>query len=72
MITPTEVRKRLKEIRAATWDGSTIYDDEKAHGLEDQLYADVLKAVAAGSTYSQQLARLALNSHLIRFKRWAA
>lgn len=77
MITPTEVRRRLKEIRKCTWDGSTIYDDEKAHALEDQLYTDVLKTIASPrvdgcSCEAKELARLALNTRRIRFERWAA
>ena len=77
MITPTEVRKRLKEIRGCTyWEGSTVVDDEKAHSLEDELYLDVLKAIAnmhvSKGHEAKQLARLALNTQRIGFRRWAA
>lgn len=71
MITPTEVRRRLKEIRACMWDDCSM-DDEKAHVLEDKLHIDVLRATAAGSSDAQQLARLALNTRRVRFERWTA
>lgn len=44
-------------------------DDEKAHGAEDDLFRDVLKAIAKGSKKSQELAREALKSLEVRFTR---
>jgi hypothetical protein len=44
-------------------------DDEKAHGAEDDLFRDVLKAIAKGSKKSRELAREALKSLEVRFTR---
>lgn len=61
-----KVAERLDEIRRYA------YDDEKAHSLEDDLRSDVLRAVADGHPDSAALAKLALTSALIPFKRWCA
>lgn len=44
-------------------------DDEKAHGMEDDLLRDVLKAIAKGSKKSRELAQEALKSLQIEFPR---
>ena len=53
-MTEDEVRRRVAEIDA-------IADlTERAHIAEDQLYYDVLKAIAAGADNAAALARAAL------------
>ncbi|RLU81209.1 hypothetical protein CTZ27_33160 [Streptomyces griseocarneus] len=47
-------------------------DDEVAHGLEEQLHSDVLRAIAAGAPDAQILAAAALRSETIDFARWNA
>lgn len=61
-----EVRRRLDEIEAAK------DDDEVAHELEDQLYRDVLDAIANGADNAHLLAWWALSSRDIEFSRWHA
>ena len=46
-------------------------DDEIAHSMEDQLYADVLKYYADGGT-DPQLAIEALKTEQMEFARWCA
>ncbi len=68
-MTSEEVIARLGELRARAG------DDESAHGLEDALRHDVLKAIASGEqTYEEccELARLALSTTEIEFERWCA
>lgn len=48
------------------------YDDESAHGYEDEMYVSVLEAVAAGHTQSALLAAEALKARDIDFCRWYA
>jgi hypothetical protein len=65
-MTPTEVRKRVREIRR------NAKDDEIAHELEDALRRDVLTAIAKGAKSAPALAREALRSTEIDFSRWCA
>jgi hypothetical protein len=44
-------------------------DDEAAHSMEDDLFKDVLMAIAKGSKKAQALAREALKSVKIEFPR---
>lgn len=62
------LRKRVEAIRAVS------RDDEKAHGLEDNLYRDVLTAIADSDTCSDApvLASIALETQLMPFDRWTA
>lgn len=67
-MTPTEARKRLDQVRKE----SEGYDDESAHSSEDQFYADVLSAIAAGSRHAKTLATIALETKTLEFARWYA
>lgn len=62
-MTLDEVYERLAEIDREK------NDDERAHGLEDQLYIDVLAHLAASG---EALAGLALKARDIKFRRWCA
>jgi hypothetical protein len=49
------------------------YDDESAHAREDELWADVLEAIASGKgDPPADLARAALATREIAFSRWYA
>jgi hypothetical protein len=61
----TEIRERLAQI------DSSKRDPEVAHGQEDRLFADVLRAVAEGTAGPDE-AREALKAEEIRFPRWYA
>lgn len=47
-------------------------DTERAHALEDELYHAVLVEIAKGETYAAELARAALRSRQLTFKRHCA
>ncbi len=50
-----------------------VDDDEKAHGLEDDLHQAVLKAIADGTaTDPTECARRALKTLSLDFARWCA
>ncbi|MFI2078531.1 hypothetical protein [Streptomyces triculaminicus] len=66
LLTVEDVARRLAEI------AHQQHDDEAAHGLEDQLYADVLLAIAAGAPNAEILAAAALRSKTLDFARWCA
>jgi len=61
-----DVRVRVERVRAMTG------DDEAAHIEEDRLWADVLRAIAAGAADPRVLARTALETEEIDFARWYA
>lgn len=64
-----DVRARVEEIRAEA------ADDESAHSDEDNLYIDVLEAIASTSDEHDPphvLARAALETRGIEFARWCA
>jgi hypothetical protein len=68
-MTPKEVRDRVDAIRACA------ADDEAAHGMEDQLWRDVLFAIAAEEidpAVAIQCAAIALTTDTIDFARWCA
>jgi hypothetical protein len=66
-ITPTIVRERVEAIREAA------EDDEFAHGLEDSLYEDILRAIADGRCLDPvACATEALKTRDINFARWCA
>jgi hypothetical protein len=65
-VTTEEVRHRVDEI----WE--SVNDDEHAHGLEDDLWQDVLRAIAAGAPNAAELATEALKTTDIEFARWCA
>lgn len=62
-LTVEDVRNRVEAIRAKA------YDDEVAHGMEDQLHQDVLRFL---SVRGNELAREALRTLDIDFSRWCA
>lgn len=66
-----EVLKRVEAI-AAQEHASGVWDDETAHGMEDALWADVLRAIAAGDADAPALARAALTTQEMNFSRWTA
>lgn len=62
-----KVKMRLERIR---WQAEAEADSEAAHGLEDDLWSDVLRAIAANECDDPvNCARLALTTADIRFKR---
>lgn len=66
---PEDVKLRLEDIRSASG------DPECAHGLEDRLRADVLKAIMRGKVKRKDIeavCRLALATDNIEFPRWCA
>lgn len=66
-MTPSDVIKLLSEIEHADC------DQERAHALEDDLFVEVLSAIAEGQCDNPaELARLALRSRDIEFDRWYA
>lgn len=61
-----DVRDRVAAIKAAAADG----DDEKAHSLEDELWYDVLRAIARHqASYAPALATEAIQTKHIEFQR---
>lgn len=69
MLTLKEARKRVKEIKEITG------DPEHAHGEEDELYHDFVKAVATGEIAGDeaaQIAKVLLKTEKIDFPRWTA
>lgn len=65
-LTVEDVARRLAEIHAQR------NDDEVAHGMADDLYRDVLAAIANGAPDAEILAAAALRSETIDFARWYA
>lgn len=68
-LTLEKVRDRVAAIFEAR------HDDEKAHSLEDDLYRDVLMAVARGQyrgCKAEDLAFEALKTQGLSFERWCA
>lgn len=66
MITQAQVRSRLRHIEAE------VDDDEGAHVDEDVLHQEVLLAIAKGHPDAMKLARLALKTRDMAFRRWYA
>lgn len=67
-MTLADVQARVSEVRAEADDN----DDEAAHGSEDLLWEDVLKAIAGGAQNAAELAGAALLTNDIDFSRWCA
>jgi hypothetical protein len=65
-MTIDDVRRTVVKIE------SVSDDDERAHGMEDGLHQDVLRAIALGATDPAGLARAALETQNIKFARWCA
>jgi hypothetical protein len=65
-LTTEDVARRLADIHAV------VQDDEVAHNLADDLYRDVLGAIAAGAPDAELLAGAALKVEDLDFGRWTA
>lgn len=65
-MTIADVVARVDEIENASG------DPESAHSLEDDLWRDVLQAIADGAPNAAGLAREALKTQDISFPRWCA
>jgi len=60
------IRDAVENIR------ELVRDNEKAHSLEDDLWEEVLNAIACGASNPQELAREALKTQEIEFNRWTS
>lgn len=67
-MTVEEVQQRVAEIHEM----AENEDYEMAHSYEDDLYRDVLEAIAGGATNDFELARAALVTADIEFSHWCA
>jgi hypothetical protein len=66
-VTADEIKARVAAVYAAKG------DPEVAHGLEDQLWADVLQSIATNwAENPRYFAELALMTQAIDFPRWRA
>jgi hypothetical protein len=65
-MTRDEIGRRVDSIAAQT------DDDEAAHVAEDNLFEDVLRAIAGGADDAPGLAAEALKSCDLEFSRWCA
>ncbi|MFJ9558320.1 hypothetical protein ACIRPH_31320 [Nocardiopsis sp. NPDC101807] len=65
-MTPQDVASRVNYVN------NLRGDDEVAHSAEDDLYADVLQAIADGADSPAELARVALGTKSINFNRRCA
>lgn len=63
-MTIDDVQKRVEGIRYEA------DDDATAHSMEDDLYIDVLEAIASGADSPEKLAAEALKAQEIEFYRW--
>jgi len=61
-----QIIARIDAIRCATG------DNEAAHFEEDELYKDVLRAIADGAEQPQMLAAAALKANALVYDRWYA
>jgi hypothetical protein len=76
VMTPEEARARVERIKDVT------FDDESAHSMEDELYANVVRTLASiqdnpDFTFFDlaelvQVAQIALETENISFARWCA
>lgn len=67
-LTLADVEARVQNVRE-TIAGA---DAESAHCEEDQIYRDVLAAIAAGQRGAKELAAAALKASEIEYERWYA
>ena len=61
-----EVAERVEQV------GVLAHDPEAAHAAEDELWHDVLMAIATGADDPHKLAGEALHTRDFDFPRWAA
>lgn len=67
MMTVEEVRARIEALEVVK------HDDEAAHGAEDRLYQDIVRAIANGTCVDAvSCCEEALRSVAIPFGRWCA
>lgn len=61
-----DIKATIEEIKFI------VGDSEAAHGMEDDLYQDVLRAIAEGAENPAELATAALEAAKIQYTRWYA
>ena len=69
VLTLSIVRERVEHVLAMDAGG---YDPEAAHGSQDDLYVDVLRAVAGGHEDAREMARESLRVAESDGRRWYA
>lgn len=62
-VSAEDIREAVRQIRVESY-------APKAHAREDELYLDVLKAIASGAQNPAELAAEALKTQEIHFDRW--
>ena len=67
-MTLDDIHQRLALIEAEAANQA----DAKAHAQQDQLWEDVLRAIAEEASNPAELARVALRANDIEFSRWYA
>lgn len=68
-MTLEEIKARLTQIE---FHGVEYGDDERAHGMEDELYSDFIRFISEGSSHESELAKEILRSKSLNFARWCA
>jgi hypothetical protein len=68
-LTPDHVRRCVEDLRRLGGPGA---DHEGCHAMEDDIWRDVLRAIADGAPNPAELARAALETNGIEFERWCA
>lgn len=64
-MTVADIEARVEAIKPM------IYDGEKAHTMQDELYEDVLKAISERNcVHAQECAKTALKVKKLDFSRW--
>lgn len=72
-MTVEDVKARLAYFETRGGRAPSWWDDEDAHGQEDDLWHDVLEAIAEGKAEDPiAMARLALTTAAYDFSRWYA
>jgi hypothetical protein len=65
-MTPEKIKQRIKEIEKIK------DDDEQAHIKEDELWFEVLLAIAEGHEEARGLATEAIQTRFVKFHRWCS
>lgn len=71
-MTPQDVRDKVNYIKATYCGPGGGWDEEAAHGYEDELHQEVLAAIGLGSPNPMLLAQEALKTQDFKFDRWYA
>ena len=66
-IVPEDIAPMIKEIRILCHD---MQDHEAAHGRDEEMRDQVLRAIAAGASDPEALAKMALRTNRIPYKHW--